>query len=133
MGRNTAGVRGVRLGKGDEVVGMEVLTGDQSPLLTVTEKGYGKRTEVPEYRVQSRGGTGIFTCKITERNGPVVGVMQVVEGEDIMLVTNKGKIIRTSVAEISIQGRNTQGVRLINVEAGEQVTSVARLAEKEED
>ncbi len=133
MGRQAGGVRGVYLGKGDEVVSMEVLSGDHVALLTVTEKGYGKRTEVKEYRVQSRGGTGIFTCKITEKNGPVVGVMQVVEGEDIMLVTDKGKIIRTKASGISIQGRATQGVRLINVEEGERVTSVARLAEKEED
>ncbi|MDP2600018.1 MAG: DNA gyrase subunit A [Deltaproteobacteria bacterium] len=133
MGRQAGGVRGIHLAKGDEVVSMEVLNGDQVMLLTVTEKGYGKRTEAKEYRVQSRGGTGIFTCKITEKNGPVVGVMQVTEGEDIMLVTDKGKIIRTRASGISIQGRATQGVRLINVEEGERVTSVARLAEKEEE
>ncbi|OGQ04323.1 MAG: DNA gyrase subunit A [Deltaproteobacteria bacterium RIFCSPLOWO2_01_44_7] len=132
MGRQAGGVRGIHLGKDDEVVSMEALSGDQATLLTVTEKGYGKRTEVKEYRVQSRGGTGIFTCKITDKNGPVVGVMQVTEGEDIMLVTSGGKIIRTKVSGISTQGRATQGVRLINVEAGEKVMSVARLAEKEE-
>jgi len=133
MGRQAAGVRGIHLGKDDEVVSMEVLSGDQATLLTVTEKGYGKRTEVKEYRVQSRGGTGIFTCKITDKNGPVVGVMQVTEGEDIMLVASGGKIIRTKVSGISVQGRATQGVRLIHIEAGEKVMSVARLAEKEEE
>ena len=133
MGRQAGGVRGIHLAKEDEVVSMEVLSGDQAILLTVTEKGYGKRTEVGEYRVQSRGGTGIFTCKVTDKNGPVVSVMQVTEGEDIMLVTDQGKIIRTPVSSISLQGRATQGVRLMSLEEGERVMSVARLAEKDED
>ncbi|MDO8527517.1 MAG: DNA gyrase subunit A [Deltaproteobacteria bacterium] len=133
MGRQAGGVRGINLGKGDSVVSMEVLSGETAALLTVTEKGYGKRTEVKEYRIQTRGGTGIFTCKITEKNGPVVGVMQVMESDDIMLVGDKGKIIRTKVSGISIQGRATQGVRLINLEPGEKLMSVAKLAEKEEE
>lgn len=133
MGRQAGGVRGIHLAKDDEVVSMEVLSVDHAALLTVTEKGYGKRTEVKEYRVQSRGGTGIFTCKITDKNGPVVAVMQVSEDEDLMLVTDSGKIIRTKVSGISIQGRNTQGVRLIHLEEGEKVMSVAKLMEKEEE
>lgn len=133
MGRTAAGVRGIKLGKNDHVVSMEVLSGDHAVLLTVTEKGYGKRTEGKEYRLQSRGGTGIFTCKITDKNGPVVEVKQVSEGEDIMLVTSIGKIIRTKVSEISLQGRATQGVRLMSMEPEEQVMSVAKLAEKEDE
>ncbi|MDO8494037.1 MAG: DNA gyrase subunit A [Deltaproteobacteria bacterium] len=133
MGRTAAGVRAIKLGKGDEVVSMEALSHEGAPLLAVTEKGYGKRTPVNEYRVQSRGGTGIFTCKITEKNGDVVGVMQVNEGEDIMLVTNGGKIIRTAVSGISLQGRATQGVRLMSMESDEKIMSFARLAEKDEE
>ena len=133
MGRQARGVRGINLRKGDEVVSMEVLSGETAALLTVTEKGYGKRTEVAEYRVQSRGGTGIFTCKITDKNGPVMAVMQVTNTDDIMIVSDQGKIIRTEVKHISIQGRATQGVRLINLESGEKVTAVAYLAEKDEE
>lgn len=132
MGRNAAGVRGINLGKKDEVVSLEVLTNDDAVLLTVTERGYGKRTTAKEYRIQSRGGSGTLTCKITEKNGPIVGVFQVSDTDDVMLVTNEGKIIRTRISGISLQGRNTQGVRLMSMESDEQVMSVAKLAEKED-
>jgi len=131
MGRTAVGVRGISLGKGDEVVGMELLKPGGN-LLTVTVNGYGKRTAVDEYRIQSRGGKGVIALKVTEKTGAVLGVAQVSEEDDVMLVTDGGKIIRMPVREIRISGRNTQGVRLIGMEENEHVASLARLAEKEE-
>ncbi len=131
MGRTAVGVRGIDLEKGDAVVGMEILH-PQGTLLTVTENGYGKRTSVDEYRVQSRGGKGVITLKVTEKTGAIVGVSQVSEDDDVMLITDGGKIIRMPVREIRVIGRNTQGVRLIGMEVKERVSSFARLAEKEE-
>lgn len=132
MGRSARGVRGISLGKDDEVVSMEVLARAAS-ILTVTEKGYGKRTSSDEYRIQSRGGSGIKTIKVTERNGHVVGVLSVNDTDDIMLVTDHGKIIRTPVKGIPVIGRSTQGVRIISVDSDEQVVSVAKLAEKDDE
>jgi len=131
MGRTAVGVRGISLGKKDHVVGMEVLRAGGT-LLTVTENGYGKRTAVDEYRIQSRGGKGVITLKVTAKTGAVLRMTQVSEEDDVMLVTDGGKIIRIPVAEIRISGRNTQGVRLIGMEVEEKVASLARLAEKEE-
>jgi len=101
--------------------------------LTVSEGGYGKRTEMEEYRLQSRGGKGIITMKTTDKTGRVVGVQQVTEEDQLMLISNKGKIIRMRIKDIRIIGRNTQGVRLIELEEGERVVSLARLAEKEDE
>ena len=131
MGRTAVGVRGISLGKGDEVVGMEILK-PGGTLLTVTVNGFGKRTAVDEYRIQSRGGKGVIALKVTKKTGAVLGVAQVSEEDDVMLVTDRGKIIRMPVREIRISGRNTQGVRLIGMEENEHVASLARLAEKEE-
>lgn len=131
MGRSARGVRGITLGKGDEVVATDVISSDAS-ILTVTEKGYGKRSPVDDYRIQSRGGRGIITIKITDRNGPVIGVRQVTDKDDVILVTDRGKIIRSHVKGISVMGRNTQGVRLISIESGESVVSCTRLVEEEE-
>ncbi len=131
MGRTAVGVRGISLGKGDEVVGMELLKPGGN-LLTVTVNGYGKRTAVDEYRIQTRGGKGVIVLKVTKKTGAVLGVAQVSEEDDVMLVTDRGKIIRMPVREIRISGRNTQGVRLIGMEENEHVASLARLAEKEE-
>ena len=131
MGRTAVGVRGIALEEKDEVVGMEILR-PQGTMLTVTENGFGKRSAVEEYRVQSRGGKGVITLKVTGKTGAVLGVAQVSEEDDVMLVTDGGKIIRMPVAEIRISGRNTQGVRLIGMEENEHVASLARLAEKEE-
>jgi DNA gyrase subunit A len=129
MGRSARGVKGITLSQNDEVVAMDALEGSD-PILTVTEKGYGKRSPLEDYRVQSRGGRGIITLKVTDKNGPVIGVRQVKETDDIMLVTNKGKIIRSGVKGIPILGRNTQGVRLISVEPGESVVSSTRVVEE---
>ncbi len=135
MGRTAYGVKGITLEEGDEVVSAESLPlpaeGTPGPaILTATANGYGKRTELSEYRVQSRGGKGIITIKTTERNGPVVAAVPVEESEEVMLITNLGMLIRLPASQISVIGRNTQGVRLIAVESkDEQVVAVTRVAE----
>jgi DNA gyrase subunit A len=131
-GRGTFGVVGMRLDPDDHVVSMEILTRGFD-VLTVADGGFGKRTQMDEYRLQSRGGKGIITMKTTEKTGRVIGVQQVTEDDQLMLVTNAGKIIRMRIKDIRIIGRNTQGVRLIELEEGERVVSLARLAEKEEE
>ncbi|HEX9204631.1 MAG TPA: DNA gyrase subunit A, partial [Candidatus Deferrimicrobiaceae bacterium] len=131
MGRAATGVRGIDLEEGDAVVGMDILR-PQGTMLSVTENGYGKRTAVEEYRNQTRGGKGVITLKVTEKTGSVVGVCQVADADEVMLVTDGGKIIRMAVGEIRVIGRNTQGVRLIGLSEEERVASIARLAEKEE-
>jgi DNA gyrase subunit A len=134
MGRVSRGVRGMSLEDDDVVIGMAILNEHftDSTIFTVTEHGYGKRTEIGEYRRQSRGGKGVITIKTTERNGCVVDIKQVSEDNDLMLITDQGKILRVQVSGFSIIGRNTQGVRLMVKEENERVVAVARLAEKEE-
>jgi DNA gyrase subunit A len=129
MGRQAYGVKGITLVDGDEVVGADVVEKDAT-ILTVTENGYGKRTQETEYRVQGRGGKGIIDIKTTERNGKVVGLVQVKDADEVMLVTNGGMLIRMRAREISVIGRNTQGVRLIALENGtEKVTGISKLPE----
>ena len=132
MGRTARGVRGVRLREDDAVVAMEVVD-PGATILTVTDRGYGKRTELDEYRLTARGGLGVKTCRVTERNGPLVGCMQVSADDDLMLVTNGGMVIRMEVKDISLMGRDTQGVRLIDVKEGERVVGLARLMEREDE
>ena len=126
MGRVATGNIGIRMEPEDEVVGMETLD-EGATILTVTKNGYGKRTKTGEYRRQSRGGKGILTIKATERNGPVVYSYQVTDQDQLMIITGHGKIIRLRVADISVIGRNTQGVKLINLGEGEKVVGVAKL------
>ena len=130
MGRSARGVRGISLSRDDYVVGMEVVE-DQKNILVVTEKGYGKRTAALAYRKQARGGKGLITVRITDRNGPIVAVRQVSDDDHLMIVTDKGKIIRLRVNDISTIGRITQGVRLIDIETDERVVAAAPLAEGE--
>ena len=132
MGRTAHGVRGITLRNGDEVVAMAVVRAGGT-LLTVTENGYGKRTELDEYRVQSRGGVGIINIQASERNGRVAGIAYVREEDHLMLITRQGKILRMGTRDIRSIGRATQGVRLIEIEEGDRVVSVARLAEKDEE
>jgi DNA gyrase subunit A len=131
MGRAAYGVKGIELEAGDEVVALEVVAAGGT-VLTVTENGYGKKTSLEEYRVQSRGGKGLINIKTSGRNGKVVGVKFLKGDEGVMLITEKGMIIRLNTADISTIGRNTQGVRLIQLEEGDHLVSVARLAEREE-
>ena len=130
MGRTARGIRGIKLSKEDEVVGMEAVA-MHTQILTVTSKGYGKRTQASEYRIQNRGGSGIFTVKRTQKTGDVVGIKTVLDEDELMVISNKGKIIRLRAVDIPIQGRSTQGVRLITLDEGERMVAVARLAEKE--
>jgi DNA gyrase subunit A len=130
MGRLAAGNIGIRLDEGDEVVSMEVLD-EGATIVTVTEKGYGKRTPTEQYRQQSRGGKGVLTIKASERNGAVVSTLQATDQDQIMIITGDGKIIRLRVADISVISRNTQGVKLIGLGEGEKVVGVARLMEEE--
>ena len=132
MGRVARGVRAINLGKDDVVVAAEALEEGRT-ILTVTERGYGKRTEIEEYRSQLRGGMGIINIKVTEKNGPVVGIAQVTGEDELMITTNIGKIIRIAMKGVSVIGRNTQGVKLIDIEKDERVTGIAPIAEKEED
>jgi len=129
MGRTAAGVRGIRLEPGDHVVGMVVVNGNDMTLLSVSEKGYGKRTQIAEYRTQSRGGKGVINFKITEKTGHVVTIMLVGEGDEVMLVARSGPIIRLKVKDVRPTGRATQGVKLIRINGDDGLTAVARLAE----
>ena len=128
--RTAAGVRGMALGAEDEVVGMDILS-PGATVLTVTERGYGKRTPLDDYRVQRRGGRGVITIRATARNGNVVGIAQVVDDDEVMLITDGGKVLRCKVGGISTMGRATQGVRLMNLAAAEKLVSIARLAERD--
>jgi DNA gyrase subunit A len=131
MGRTAYGVRGISLRDDDLVVAMEVVR-PVGTLLTVTERGYGKRTEMEEYRVQSRGGVGVINISTSTRNGQVVGVSYVEEGDEVLLITQQGMIIRMPTNDVRAIGRATQGVRLIEIEGDDKVVSVARLVEKDE-
>ena len=133
MGRKSQGVIGIRLNDDDEVIGMEsILAGSKATLLAITENGFGKRTELEEYRVQTRGGKGVITYKITPKTGNIVGIRIVDETDDVMLITDTGTIIRLNVGGISILGRSTQGVTLMRTNDGK-VVSIEKISEKEEE
>ncbi|MBI3600728.1 MAG: DNA gyrase subunit A [Nitrospinae bacterium] len=131
ISRGGRGVKGIELEEDDSVVGVEIIV-PNATILTVSEKGYGKRTPIDEYRIQGRGGKGIINIKISERNGEVVGIMQVFEEDELMIVSSDGTLIRLKVKGISVIGRNTQGVKLIDLREGDRVVSIARIEEKEE-
>jgi DNA gyrase subunit A len=130
IGRNGIGVKGIALGKDDEVIGMEVLSSDDI-FLSVSENGYGKRTEVGKYRLQKRAGRGVINMQATERNGNVVGIKKANAGEEVMIMTQNGITIRLRVNGISVIGRNTQGVRLVRLESGDKVAAVACVVKDE--
>jgi len=129
--RGSMGVRGMRIDNGSRVVGMEVLQ-SQATLLTITENGFGKRSEVEEYRIQARGGKGVFSIKTSQRNGKMVSLLLVDDKDEIMMVTDSGKLIRTNIEGVNVISRNTQGVKLINLSSGEKLIGIARLPEEEE-
>ena len=131
MGRTASGVRGIKIGKDDYVVGMVVIK-REGTVLVVTEKGLGKRTDLKEYRVSHRGGKGVFTIKVTEKTGAMVTLKEVVDEDDIMIITDKGVVMRQSVSRLKTQGRNTQGFRLIKLDADAKVADVARVIKEEE-
>ncbi len=130
--RGSMGVRGMRLDPGAQVVGMEVLQ-TENTLLTVTENGYGKRTLIEEYRTQTRGGKGVFSIKTSKRNGKMVSLLLVDDNDELMMVTDKGKLIRISIEGINVISRNTQGVKLINLSAREKLIGIARLPEEDRE
>lgn len=132
QGRVSQGVKGMSLEDDEYVIGMEVID-DKSEILTVTSRGYGKRSAAEEYRKQSRGGKGILAMKLTEKTGEIMGILPVTDKDDLMIITDKGQVIRTKISGISLLGRNTQGVRLINVKPDEKVVAVEKIAEAEED
>ncbi len=132
IGRTATGVRGIRLGKGDGVVSLEVVGNPEAQILTVTDKGFGKRTKISAYRLTGRGGKGVITIKTTGKNGKVIGAFQVTNDMQIMLITTHGgKVIRMNVSEISIYGRGAQGLRLINLKEGVKVAAVAKVVERD--
>ena len=136
MGRNTRGVRGMRLNDDEELVGMISIPPelqDEVDVLAIAEKGYGKRTELGNYRVQGRGGKGLITLNKTKRTGPLVAIKGVSDGEDLMIITENGIMIRTSVDEISTMGRNTQGVRVINLKNNDSIADVTRVVIDEDE
>jgi DNA gyrase subunit A len=130
MGRDTTGVKGIELRPDDRVVGMVVIK-REATLLVVTEKGMGKCTHIDDYRVQKRGGKGILTVNRTEKTGDVVALMEVLPEDEIMLITRGGIVIRSSVDQVRVTGRNAQGVRLVSLDEGDAVTAVARVVPEE--
>ena len=130
MGRTATGVKGIRLTKGDEVVSAEVAE-EKMIILTVTEKGLGKRSKIEDYPVQNRGGKGVISIKITEKGGKAIGLMQVRDEDEVVMITSSGKLIRTLAGNISLHGRNTQGVKLMDVEGDDKIVSVGRVAERD--
>ena len=133
MGRGAAGVRGIKMTDGHELIGLTIVR--EGLILTATENGYGKRTEIEDFPVQGRGGQGVIAIQTSERNGRTVGAAQVGSEDEIMLISSNGTLVRTAVSDISVQGRNTQGVRLIRVESDQRLVGVARIefTEEEED
>jgi len=134
MGRTAAGVRGISLsGPEDEVVGMVVVTSDNDHLLVVSEKGFGKQTPISDYRITNRGGKGVKTLNLSDRTGSLIKIKQVEGDEDLMIITRLGVTIRINVGDVSTQGRNTQGVKLIRLRDGDDIASVAKVMESEEE
>jgi DNA gyrase subunit A len=131
MGRGAAGVRGIKLPKGHEVIGLTIV--GEGMLLLATENGFGKRTAIEDFPVQGRGGQGVIAIQTTERNGNTVGATQVQEEDEVMLISSGGTLVRTPVSDISVIGRNTQGVTLIRLEEGHCLVGLARIESIESD
>ena len=131
-GRRTKGVRGIRLGSSDEVIGMLIAKREGS-VLVASENGYGKRSNLDEYRIQARGGKGVYTMKKTHKTGNVVTILEAIDDDDLMIITNKGVMIRQSVNAIRIIGRNTQGVRLLRLDDDSKISSVTKVIKDHED
>ena len=131
MGRDTTGVKGIELREGDSLVGMVVIKRDAT-ILVVTEKGLGKCSHIDDYRVQRRGGKGIITFKVTDKTGPCVALKEVQPDDELMMITRHGIIIRVPVEGIRVIGRNTQGVKVMNLEEGDALVDVARVVKEEE-
>jgi DNA gyrase subunit A len=132
MGRTATGVRGVRLTKGDYVVGLIVIKRNDT-ILVVTENGYGKRSDINDYRITRRGGKGVITVKTTEKVGKMMSMMEVVDGDELVIISSHGMVIRQSVKDIRVMGRNTQGVRVIRLNEGDQIADIAKVVPEDEE
>lgn len=132
MGRTATGVRGIRLGKGDVVIGMIVIR-NATTLMVVTEKGFGKRSEIEDYRLSRRGGKGVITVKTSDRNGKLIAIKEVNDSDELVIITTGGMVIRQAVKELRVMGRNTQGVRLIRLNEGDDIADIARVIPEEEN
>ena len=132
MGRTATGVRGVRLTKGDYVVGLLVIKRNDT-ILVVTENGYGKRSDINDYRITRRGGKGVITVKTTDKVGKMMSMMEVVDGDELVIISSHGMVIRQSVKDIRVMGRNTQGVRVIRLNEGDQIADIAKVVPEEDD
>ena len=132
MGRTATGVRGVRLGKGDVVVGLVVIN-RASTILVVTNKGYGKRSDLDDYRITHRGGKGVITIKTSEKNGKMIAIREVNDNDELVIITKNGMVIRQSVKDLRVMGRNTQGVRLIRLNEDDSIADIARVISEDED
>jgi DNA gyrase subunit A len=130
MGRTARGVRGIKMAEGHEMISL-IIADDEKQVLTVSEYGYGKRTSTEEFPVYGRGGQGVIAMQTSERNGSLVGAVQVEEGDQIMLISNKGTLVRTRVDEVSVLSRNTQGVRLIKLKKDETLVGIEQVADAE--
>ena len=126
MGRSASGVKGISLRTNDVVIGMVVVKREDT-LLTIAENGLGKRSKVSDYRTQSRGGKGIIAMKVTEKTGTLVSVLEVVDNDDIIIITEKGVVIRQDISKVSVIGRNTQGVKLIRLDEDDKISDVAKI------
>jgi len=133
MGRTATGVRGVRLGKGDRVVGLLVIKNDKTTVLVVTEKGYGKRSDINDYRITRRGGKGVITVKTTDKVGKMIAMMEVVDRDELVIISTQGMVIRQSVKDLRVMGRNTQGVRVIRLNEGDSIADIARVVPEEDE
>ncbi len=133
MGRTATGVRGIRLTKGDKVVGLLVIRHPQTSVLVVTEKGYGKRSDINDYRITKRGGKGVITVKTTDKVGKMIAMMEVVDKDELVIISTQGMVIRQSVKDIRVMGRNTQGVRVIRLNEGDTIADIARVIPDDED
>ncbi len=133
MGRTATGVRGVRLGKGDRVVGLLVIRNDKATVLVVTEKGYGKRSDINDYRITKRGGKGVITVKTTDKVGKLIALMEVVDRDELVIISTQGMVIRQSVKDLRVMGRNTQGVRVIRLNEHDSIADIARVVPEEDE
>jgi len=134
MGRNASGVRGIRLkDEKDEVIGMVCISDDESDILVVSEKGFGKRSSLDAYRITNRGGKGVKTINITEKTGDLVAIKNVNDNDDLMIINKSGITIRMAVSDLRVMGRATQGVKLINIKDNDSIAAVAKVMHEEED
>ncbi|HMN22982.1 MAG TPA: DNA gyrase subunit A [Ignavibacteriaceae bacterium] len=133
MGRTATGVRGIRLGKGDKAVGLLVIRSDKATVLVVTEKGYGKRSDIEDYRITKRGGKGVITVKTTDKVGKLIALMEVVDRDELVIISTQGMIIRQSVKDLRVMGRNTQGVRVIRLSENDSIADIARVVPEDDE